>query len=106
VAPSADDALSSHAESAMISTDSLHLPTIAVPDEGCPADPPTNGVTISAPSAAPISSSSAEDFTSGMSQSASHPSIPSVVSGASSLSGDGLCLQAKDSDDSSSIPSI
>jgi len=48
------------------------------------------GLTTSPPSAVTISSSSADDFTSGMSQSASHPSIPSVVSGASSLSGDGF----------------
>lgn len=39
-----------------------------------------------------------------MSQSASHPSIPSVVSGASSLSGDGLCLYLNDKD--SDVPSI
>ncbi|KAJ5083741.1 hypothetical protein N7456_013168 [Penicillium angulare] len=105
VEPSADNALASHTESAMVSTDSLHLPTIAPPDGGCSVNAPTNGLTTSAPSAITISSSSAEDFTSGMSQSASHPSIPSVVSGASSLSGDGMC-QSKDSDDSSSVPSI
>lgn len=46
--------------------------------------------TTSPPSAATVSSSSVEDSTSGMSQSASHPSIPSVISGASSLSADGL----------------
>jgi [calcium/calmodulin-dependent protein kinase] kinase len=40
-----------------------------------------------------------------MSQSASHPSIPSVVSGASSLSGDGLFLD-KRSDSSTQVPSI
>jgi len=39
-----------------------------------------------------------------MSQSASHPSIPSVVSGASSLSGDGF--QDKASDSSTQVPSI
>ncbi|KAL2013769.1 hypothetical protein VTN00DRAFT_1294 [Thermoascus crustaceus] len=54
------------------------------------------GLTTSPPSAATISSSSADDFTSGMSQSASHPSIPSVVSGASSLSGDGFYAYFKD----------
>jgi SNF1-activating kinase 1 len=37
--------------------------------------------------AAMVSSSSAEDFASNMSQSASHPSIPSVGSGATSISG-------------------
>jgi [calcium/calmodulin-dependent protein kinase] kinase len=42
----------------------------------------------SPPSAVTMSSSSADD--SGFSNCASHPSIPSVVSGASSLSGDGL----------------
>lgn len=48
------------------------------------------GLSPSPPSAAMISSSSAEDFGSNISQSASHPSIPSVVSGATSVSGDGL----------------
>jgi [calcium/calmodulin-dependent protein kinase] kinase len=84
----------------MDSTDSLHLPPLAPPPE--PADHPTSGLINSTPSAATISSSSADDFTSGMSQSASHPSIPSVVSGASSLSGDGLYLNDKDSN----VPSI
>lgn len=46
------------------------------------------GLPTSPPSAVTISSSSADDYTSGMSQSASHPSIPSVMSGASSISGD------------------
>jgi serine/threonine protein kinase len=46
----------------------------------------------SPPSAATISSSSDDQFTSGMSQSTSHPSIPSVVSGASSLSADDYLL--------------
>ncbi|KAK2763897.1 hypothetical protein FQN54_009516 [Arachnomyces sp. PD_36] len=55
---------------------------------------PGGGLEMSPPSATTISStafssSSADDF-SGMSQSASHPSIPSVVSGASSLSADGF----------------
>ena len=51
-------------------------------------EPPTRQTTF-LPSAVMVSSSSAEDFTSGMSYCASHPSIPSVISGASSLSGDG-----------------
>jgi [calcium/calmodulin-dependent protein kinase] kinase len=102
VEPSADNALAPRvaSESAMDSTDSLHLPPLAPPPE--PADHPTSGLINSNPSAATISSSSADDFTSGMSQSASHPSIPSVVSGASSLSGDGLYLNDKDSN----VPSI
>jgi SNF1-activating kinase 1 len=45
----------------------------------------------SPPSAATISSSD-DQFSSGMSQSTSHPSIPSVVSGASSLSADDYLL--------------
>lgn len=45
---------------------------------------------ITSPPSAATLSSSADDFTSGMSYCASHPSIPSVISGASSLSGDGL----------------
>ncbi|KAJ5157466.1 uncharacterized protein N7482_008566 [Penicillium canariense] len=109
IEPSADDGLASRVDYAMYSTESLALPTMAPPpDHGCPADPPNGGLTASTPSAATISSSSAEDFTSGMSQSASHPSIPSVVSGASSLSGDGLYLQLKDknSNDSNQVPSI
>lgn len=52
--------------------------------------PPT-----SLPSAGTISSSSADDF-SGMSQSTSHPSIPSVVSGASSLSAEGYLPPVKE----------
>lgn len=113
IEPSADNALAPGVESAMYSTDSLHLPSIhPPPDPGHAVDPPVDplnsGLTTSTPSAATISSSSADDFTSGMSQSASHPSIPSVVSGASSLSGDGSYLQSKDkdSDDSTQIPSI
>lgn len=50
----------------------------------------------SPPSAVTMSSSSVDDFTSGMSHSASHPSIPSVVSGASSLSTDGWHIYAAD----------
>ncbi|EEP77089.1 conserved hypothetical protein [Uncinocarpus reesii 1704] len=53
--------------------------------------PPSRPMT-SPPSAVTVSSSSADDFTSGMSYCASHPSIPSVVSGASSLSNDGSHL--------------
>lgn len=56
------------------------------------------GRMASLPSAATMSSSSADDFTSGMSHSASHPSIPSVVSGASSLSADGFYAYTKDRD--------
>ncbi|KAJ5959719.1 uncharacterized protein N7479_006869 [Penicillium vulpinum] len=73
---------------AMYSTESLLLPPINPPtNQGCTADNTNNGPATSTPPT--ISSSSADDFTSGMSQSASHPSIPSVVSNASSLSGDG-----------------
>lgn len=58
------------------------------------------GLTPSPPSGAMISSSSAEDFGSNISQSASHPSIPSVVSGATSVSDNGLhpCLTAREKD--------
>lgn len=108
IEPSADNALAPHIESAMVSTDSLHLPLLAPPsDPHHSADPPRNGLTTSTPSAATISSSSADDFTSGMSQSASHPSIPSVISGASSLSGDSFYQSKdKDSDDMTTVPSI
>ncbi|KAL3463195.1 kinase-like domain-containing protein [Aspergillus heterothallicus] len=62
-----------------------------------------NGITTSPASAATMSSSSVDEFTSGMSQSTSHPSIPSVMSGASSLS-DGI---AKETDcESTQVPSI
>ncbi|KAJ5084400.1 hypothetical protein NUU61_008979 [Penicillium alfredii] len=101
--------LASRVESAMYSSDSLSLQPVAPPaDSTGAADPPSGGLTTSTPSAATISSSSADDFTSGMSQSASHPSIPSVMSGASSLSGDGMYSQSKDkdSDDSNQVPSI
>lgn len=94
-------------ESAVYSSDSLHLSSLPPTTEtGCPLEPPTNGLTNSTPSAATMSSSSADDYTSGMSQSASHPSIPSVVSGASSLSADGLHLQFEDKSDSTEVPSI
>lgn len=53
------------------------------------SQPPSRPMT-SPPSAVTMSSSSADDFTSGMSYCASHPSIPSVVSGASSVSNDGF----------------
>ncbi|KAJ6113639.1 hypothetical protein N7523_006956 [Penicillium sp. IBT 18751x] len=104
IEPSADNALAPKIpnESAMYSSDSLHLPSLAPPEPVCSADRPSTGLINSTLSAATISSSSADDFTSGMSQSASHPSIPSVVSGASSLSGDGLYLNDKDS----GVPSI
>lgn len=113
IEPSAENALAHKIESAMYSTDSLQLPSLAPPaDAGCTVDPPNgdapqNGLNASTPSAATISSSSADDFTSGMSQSASHPSIPSVVSGASSLSGDVYFgSKDRDSDDVSQVPSI
>lgn len=106
-------ALANRVDYAMYSTESLALPTAVpapapAPDPVCSTDAPNSGLTNSTPSAATISSSSADDFTSGMSQSASHPSIPSVISGASSLSGDGLYLgcRDKDADDSSQVPSI
>ncbi|KAJ5996606.1 hypothetical protein N7499_007075 [Penicillium canescens] len=87
---------------AMYSTESLLLPPMVPPaDSGCPTDNPNSGLTNSKPPT--ISSSSADDFTSGMSQSASHPSIPSVVSNASSLSGDGLYSRDKDVEE---VPSI
>lgn len=52
------------------------------------------GLTTSPPSAATISSSSIDDYASGLSQSASHPSVPSK---ASSLSGD-LCHASESKD--------
>jgi [calcium/calmodulin-dependent protein kinase] kinase len=106
-------ALANRVDYAMYSTESLALPTtvpahVPAPEPVCSTEAPNRGLTNSTPSAATISSSSADDFTSGMSQSASHPSIPSVISGASSLSGDGLYLgfRDKDADDSSQVPSI
>lgn len=105
VEPSADNALAPKVESAMYSTDSLQLPALAPPQDTCYGEATQALNNVSTPSAATISSSSADDFTSGMSQSASHPSIPSVVSGASSLSGDGLYFGTKDSDESH-VPSI
>ncbi|OQD66865.1 hypothetical protein PENPOL_c004G09269 [Penicillium polonicum] len=88
---------------AMYSTESLLLPPINPPtNQGCPAaDNTNNGLATS--TSATISSSSADDFTSGMSQSASHPSIPSVVSNASSLSGDGYSAKGNDLDE---VPSM
>lgn len=64
----------------------------------CHNSPTGGSVITSPPSAATISSSSVDDSstTSGMSQSASHPSIPSVLSGATSLSGDGFQVYLKE----------
>ncbi|CAP91383.1 Serine/threonine-protein kinase [Penicillium chrysogenum] len=86
---------------AMYSTESLLLPPINPPaNQGCP-DNTNNGLATS--TSATISSSSADDFTSGMSQSASHPSIPSVISNASSLSGDGYSAKGNNLDE---VPSM
>ncbi|KAK2808813.1 hypothetical protein FQN50_004289 [Emmonsiellopsis sp. PD_5] len=57
----------------------------AEPDRYPPGEPMT-----SPPSALTMSSSSADELNSGMSHCASHPSIPSVISGASSLSAEGF----------------
>ncbi|CAG7928266.1 unnamed protein product [Penicillium olsonii] len=84
---------------AMYSTESLLLPPINPPTHQCP-ETTINGLTSTPPT---ISSSSADDFTSGMSQSASHPSIPSVVSNASSLSADGYSCKNEDMEE---VPSI
>ena len=70
---------------------------------------PGGGLSTSPPSAVTISSSSADDYTSGMSQSASHPSIPSVMSGASSISGDAFHSHLPEQDkegDMSGVPPI
>ncbi|KAJ5894329.1 hypothetical protein N7495_006020 [Penicillium taxi] len=92
-------------ESAMYSTDSLRLPFMSSqPDPGYIAEPASSCLSVQDPSVT-ICSSSADDFTSGMSQSASHPSIPSVVSGASSLSGDTPYVQSKDSN-GAEVPSL
>ncbi|KAF9892713.1 hypothetical protein FE257_001115 [Aspergillus nanangensis] len=74
-----------------------------IPKDTAPVEPLTGGLTTSPPSAATISSSSVDDYTSGMSQSTSHPSIPSVVSGASSLSGEGF---HRDKECDAHVPSI
>ncbi|KAL4821654.1 kinase-like domain-containing protein [Aspergillus spinulosporus] len=63
------------------------------------------GLTTSPTSAATISSSSMDEDTSGMSQSTSHPSIPSVMSGASSLSEGGINKE-NDCDKVAQVPSI
>ncbi|KAI9934153.1 hypothetical protein MW887_005226 [Aspergillus wentii] len=107
----------SKVESEPFTNDSLNLRQVTPPKATeCPI-PSTHmessnpGLTTSPPSAATISSSSVDDYTS-MSQSASHPSIPSVVSGASSLSGDGFYYgptgkdKEKDSDPPMQVPSI
>ncbi|KAL4921569.1 hypothetical protein BDW62DRAFT_113003 [Aspergillus aurantiobrunneus] len=58
--------------------------------ENHPVELVKGGLTTSSTSAVTMSSSSVDEDTSGMSQSTSHPSIPSVVSGASSLSENGI----------------
>jgi SNF1-activating kinase 1 len=52
--------------------------------------PSEDGLMTSPPSAATISTMSVDECASEMSQSVSHPSLPSIVSGVSSFSGDGL----------------
>ncbi|PGH31513.1 CAMKK/ELM protein kinase [[Emmonsia] crescens] len=59
-------------------------------DQGQSFKYPIGEPITSPPSALTMSSSSADELNSGMSHSASHPSIPSVISGASSLSADGF----------------
>ncbi|KAL2864624.1 putative serine/threonine protein kinase [Aspergillus lucknowensis] len=72
---------------------------------GTSIDAVKSGLTTSSASAATMSSSSVDELTSGMSQSTSHPSIPSVMSGASSLSGDGIGKE-NDSEPPVQVPSI
>ncbi|BCR83750.1 putative serine/threonine protein kinase [Aspergillus chevalieri] len=74
--------------------------------ENTPTDAPSNGLTTSPPSAATISSSSADEYNSGMSHSESYPSIPSVVSGASSFSIDGLYDGTQDFGDCEPVAQI
>lgn len=62
-------------------------------------------LTTSPASAATISSSSVDEDTSGMSQSTSHPSIPSVMSGASSLS-EGGPVKESETETVTQVPSI
>ncbi|KAL4930658.1 putative serine/threonine protein kinase [Aspergillus undulatus] len=64
-----------------------------------------SGLTASPASATTMSSSSIDEDTSGMSQSTSHPSIPSVISGASSLS-DNAMSNDNDCDAGTQVPSI
>ncbi|KAL4990512.1 kinase-like domain-containing protein [Aspergillus falconensis] len=64
-----------------------------------------DGLTTSPASAATMSSSSVDEDTSGMSQSTSHPSIPSVMSGASSLS-EGAINKENECDKVAQVPSI
>ncbi|KAL4881452.1 kinase-like domain-containing protein [Aspergillus karnatakaensis] len=68
------------------------------------SEPPRSGLTTSPASAATMSSSSVDEYTS-MSQSTSHPSIPSVMSGASSLSEDGTGKE-KECEATVQVPSI
>ncbi|KAJ9355884.1 hypothetical protein DTO280E4_6287 [Paecilomyces variotii] len=63
------------------------------------------GLTTSPPSATTISSS-VDDYNSGISQSASHRSIPSVLSRASSLSGDIPPVKEKEAEKSCHVPAI
>lgn len=75
--------------------------------DGTPLDGPGLGITTSPPSAATISSSSADEYNSGMSHSESHPSIPSVISGASSFSyDDGKNVEKGSGEPPAPIPSI
>lgn len=86
-----------------------YVPSGPTTTETCTDGP---GLTTSPPSAATISSSSADEYNSGISHSESHPSIPSVISGASSFSyDDGTYDGAKDKEKGSEpqaapVPSI
>ncbi|PWY76416.1 serine/threonine-protein kinase Ssp1 [Aspergillus sclerotioniger CBS 115572] len=82
-----------------------HPPASDSMNDHSSGDPLSGGLTTSPPSAATISSSSIDEYTSGMSQSTSHPSIPSVISGASSLSGE-AGFKEKDAESAAQVPSI
>jgi serine/threonine protein kinase len=105
-----DDRPPSRLESEMYSNDCPPFEREAPHEDAEWESSDKGGLTTSPPSAATISSSSVDEYTSGMSQSASHPSIPSVLSGASSLSGDGFHVslkeRGKESEQPSYVPAI
>jgi [calcium/calmodulin-dependent protein kinase] kinase len=61
-----------------------------------PLGPPTAGYTVAGPRKSIVNSSSEDHFTSGMSQSTSNPSIPSVISAHSSVTTDNDGFQVTD----------
>lgn len=102
------DTTSSRPETQQVANDPLNLRQVItareIPPGNRQTELPTGGLITSPPSAATMSSLSVDDSTTAISPSASHPSIPSVVSGASSLSGDDTSGHLTDKESETPVP--